>query len=161
MSGTDGEVVIAEVGGESPSLAQVVALAHEVLAQDGALTAAFPHAERSIVLGAFVDGSCVGFLRCLVQVIGSDVGRPPIVVDAEPLREGYVEAFGVAPARRRRGIGSALQDRARDLCRAHGCYQVRSRSPVTSTENYRLKLTTGYVVHPSERNDSYYFVLRL
>jgi hypothetical protein len=35
------------------------------------------------------------------------------------------------------------------------------RSPVTSTENYALKLDTGYVLHPSRENDSYYFLIRL
>lgn len=38
---------------------------------------------------------------------------------------------------------------------------MRSRSPVTSTENYSLKFDTGYVLHPSEENNSYYFLLRL
>ncbi len=40
-------------------------------------------------------------------------------------------------------------------------YQMRSRSPVTSTENYALKIAAGYVLHPSRQNDSYYFLLRL
>ena len=34
-------------------------------------------------------------------------------------------------------------------------------SPVTSTENYALKIAAGYVLHPSHENDSYYFLLRL
>jgi hypothetical protein len=38
---------------------------------------------------------------------------------------------------------------------------MRSRSPVTSVENYALKLAAGYVVQPSAENDSYYFILRL
>jgi hypothetical protein len=38
---------------------------------------------------------------------------------------------------------------------------MRSRSPVTSTENYALKLAAGYVVQPSNENDSYYFLIRL
>ncbi len=38
---------------------------------------------------------------------------------------------------------------------------MRSRSPVTSTENYALKLAAGYVLTPSEQNDSYYFLLKL
>jgi GNAT superfamily N-acetyltransferase len=103
----------------------------------------------------------VGFLRYLVQQIGADCGRPPIVRHGQPLREGYVEALGVAPLSRREGIGEALQQHAIDRCRMLGCYQIRSRSPVTSSENYALKLKMGYVVHPSHENDSYYFVLRL
>jgi hypothetical protein len=42
-----------------------------------------------------------------------------------------------------------------------GCYQMRSRSPITSTENYALKLNAGHVLHPSEQNDSYYVLLAL
>jgi hypothetical protein len=39
---------------------------------------------------------------------------------------------------------------------------MRSRSPVTSAENYyALKIAAGYVLHPSRQNDSYYFLLRL
>jgi len=38
---------------------------------------------------------------------------------------------------------------------------MRSRSPVTSTENYALKVDAGYTLHPSEENDSYYFLRRL
>jgi len=33
--------------------------------------------------------------------------------------------------------------------------------PVTSVENYALKLAAGYVLHPSRGNDSYYFLMRL
>jgi hypothetical protein len=38
---------------------------------------------------------------------------------------------------------------------------MRTRSPITSSENYALKLAAGYVLTPSEENDSYYFLLRL
>jgi hypothetical protein len=31
---------------------------------------------------------------------------------------------------------------------------MRSRSPVTSGENYALKIAAGYVLHPSDENDS-------
>ena len=41
------------------------------------------------------------------------------------------------------------------------CYQMRSRSPVTSVESYALKSKAGYVLHPSHENDSYYFLLHL
>jgi GNAT superfamily N-acetyltransferase len=140
---------------------QVVALAGEVLAQDRYLKASLPHAEATVVLGAFRGDDCVGFLRYVVQWIGADCGRPPILRNGQRLREGYVETFGVAPSARRQGIGEALQLHAMDQCRSLGCYQIRSRSPVTSVENYALKLKMGYVVHPSEENDSYYFVLRL
>ncbi len=100
----------------------------------------------------------MGFLRLLIQEIGSDEGRPPIVHHEIALLEGFVEAFGVLPDSRRRGVGQKLQERAAYIARAHGCYQLRSRSPVSSRENYRLKVKMGYGVHPSNENDSYFFV---
>ena len=113
------------------------------------------------MLGAFHGTRCAGFLRYLVQVIGAEAGRPAVMHNGEPLREGYVEAFGVHPQLRRRGIGTALQQHAARQCRIGGCYQMRSRSPVTSAANYALKIAAGYVLHPSCENDSYYFLLRL
>jgi GNAT superfamily N-acetyltransferase len=113
------------------------------------------------VLGAFDGTRCAGFLRYLIQVIGAEAGRPAVMHHGEPLREGYVEAFGVDPRLRRRGIGTALQQYAARQCQIAGCYQMRSRSPVTSTENYAMKIAAGYVLHPSCENDSYYFLLRL
>lgn len=56
---------------------------------------------------------------------------------------------------------SLLQERAIERARSAGCYQMRSRSPVTSTENHQLKIAAGYVLSPSEQNDSYYFLLKL
>lgn len=94
-------------------------------------------------------------------MIGSEEGRTAIVYDGAPLTEGFVEAFGVDPPRRRLGIGSKMQDYAIDYSRSVGCYQMRSRSPATSVENYSLKIDAGYVVNPSEQNDSYYFLLKL
>jgi len=108
------------------------------------------------VLGAYHATRCVGFLRFLIPVPGAEAGRPAVIYNGESLKEGYVE-----PQLRRRGIGTALQQHAAQLCRVAGCYQMRSRSPVTSTENYALKIAAGYVLHPSHENDSYYFLLRL
>ncbi len=116
------------------------------------------HIEESILLGAFVEQQCVGFLRFTIQIIGSDEGRSPIFHLGEPLREGYVMAFAVVPQHRRQGIGQLLQERAIALCQQRGCYQIRSRSPITSHENYALKLKMGYAIHPSDKNDSYYFI---
>jgi GNAT superfamily N-acetyltransferase len=90
------------------------------------------------------------FLRFLIQVLGAEAGRPAVIYNGESLKEGYVEAFGVDPQLRRRGIGTALKQHAG----VAGCYQMRSRSPVTSTENYALKIAAGYVLHPSHENDS-------
>jgi GNAT superfamily N-acetyltransferase len=88
----------------------VLALAARVLAQDRYLTWHFPDALESHVLGA-------------------EAGRPAVIYNGESLKEGYVEAFGVDPQLRRRGIGTALQQHAARQCRIAGCYQMRSRSP--------------------------------
>ncbi|MBV9788660.1 MAG: GNAT family N-acetyltransferase [Chloroflexi bacterium] len=125
------------------------------------IAALVPHSDESLLLGAFDDEQCVGFLRLLIQVIGREYARSPIVVASAPLREGYVEAFGVLPAHRRCGIGQRLQALAIELCRERGCYQIRSRSPITSVENYALKLKLGYALQPSHENDSYYFIKTL
>ena len=69
------------------------------------------------MLGAFDGSRCVGFLRYLIQVIGAEEGRPAVMHNGAPLREGFVEAFGVDPQLRRRGIGTALQQHAAWQCR--------------------------------------------
>ncbi len=139
----------------------VLTLADAVLDQRRPILSASETALEDHVLGAFEGPRCLGFLRFYVQVIGSEEGRPPVMHNGSPLTEGFVEAFGVHPEARRTGIGSCLQERAQELCRARGCYQMRSRSPVSSTENYALKLAGGYVLHPSSENDSYYFLKKL
>ena len=55
------------------------------------------------------------------HVLGAEPGRPAVICNGEPLKEGYVEAFGVDPQRRRRGIGTALQQDAAQQCRIAGC----------------------------------------
>jgi GNAT superfamily N-acetyltransferase len=154
-------VRVAEVRPATADFDAVLGLAAQVLSQDRYLVSELPAAVESHVLGAFDDGRCVGFLRYVIQVIGADAGRPAVMRDGSPLTEGYVEAFGVEPRSRRRGIGTALQDHAARRCREAGCHQMRSRSPVTSAENYALKVAAGYVLHPSSQNDSYYFLLHL
>jgi GNAT superfamily N-acetyltransferase len=149
---------VAEVQTGTAAFDAVLGLAARVLAQDRHLISDLPAAQESHVVGAFDGSRCVGFLRYLIQVIGVEEGRPAVIHNGAPLREGFVEAFGVDPQLRRRGIGTALQRQAARQCREAGCYQMRSRSPVTSTENYALKLAAGYVLHPSSENDSYYFL---
>lgn len=155
------DFVIAEAFPGTERFEAVLDLADRVLAQRRHLLSAIPTASESHILGAFDGPASVGFLRYIVQVIGSDERRPPVIHDGTPLTEGFVEAFGVEPGSRRRGIGSALQAKAQERCRALGCHQMRSRSPVTSVENYALKVDAGYVIHPSEANDSYYFLIKL
>ena len=143
------QVQVLEVQPGTAHFEQVLILAARVLAQDRYLASRIPHALESHVLAAFDRTRCTGFLRYLVQVIGAEEGGPAVMHNGEPLLEGFVEAFGVDPQRRRRGIGTALQQHAARRCRTASCYQMRSRSPVTSAENYALKIAAGYVLHPS------------
>lgn len=152
---------IVEVAADHDRFDQVITLAASVLNQDRYLRQGPGDVEECRIVAALDSHRCVGFLRFSIQEIGRDVGRPPVVHDGKPLREGFVQAFGVAPSARRRGIGTGLQTFAADYCRRSGCYQMRSRSPITSTENYVLKIVAGYTLHPSEENDSYYFTRRL
>lgn len=152
---------IVEVTPTDTRFNDAVQLAAAILGQDRYLHQPPHAAQETHIIAAFTQNRCVGFLRFTVQTIGQDVGRPPVLHDGTALSEGYVEAFGVDPESRRRGIGTQLQNFAADHCRQAGCYQMRSRSPVTSTENYALKIEAGYTLHPSEENDSYYFIRRL
>jgi ribosomal protein S18 acetylase RimI-like enzyme len=155
------QAIIRQVAVQTNEYTDLVAVA-EQLNQARYIPAREVYAEQSILLGAFAHNQCIGFLRFLIQIIGRDQQRPPILdATGQPLREGYVEAFGVLPLYRRHGIGQALQEHAIAYCRNQQCYQIRSRSPVSSVENYGLKLKMGYAVHPCHENDSYYFIKTL
>ena len=80
------------------------------------------------ILVAVLDDQPVGVLRLVTQRLGEDEDRPPIVFRGETLIEGKVITFGVVPEVRRQGIGRALQEKAVELARERGCYQLRSRS---------------------------------
>ena len=152
---------VIEVASGTERFEAVLDLAGSVLDQRRYIVSAIETASQDHVLGAFDGERCVGFLRFYVQVIGSEEGRPPVTRGGSPLTEGFVEAFGVHPGARRAGIGSALQRRAQEMCGALGCYQIRSRSPTSSTANYAMKPADGYVLQPSDENDSYYFLKKL
>jgi ribosomal protein S18 acetylase RimI-like enzyme len=154
-------LTIRDVTAQTDDYFNLVAVA-EQLNQARYIPAREAYAEQSILFGAFIHQQCVGFLRVLILIIGRDHQRSPIL-DAKgaPLREGYVEAFGVLPPYRRHGIGQALQEHTIAVCRQQQCYQLRSRSPVSSVENYALKLKMGYAIQPSHENDSYYFIKTL
>ena len=155
------DLLVVEVQAGSARFDSVLRLAAELQSQDRHLISDFPTAKESHILGAFSNFRCVGFLRYLIQVIGAEEGRPAVMHNGVPLTEGFVEAFGVDPELRRRHVGTTLQQRAARRCRNAGCYQMRSRSPVTSVENYALKIAAGYVLDPSHENDSYYWLIRL
>lgn len=153
-----GDVSLLDVQPLTPRFDELVATAAQ-LNQAKYIAREYGHADEVLLLGAVCGTSCVGFILCLVQVIGREEGRPALRDAAGTiLREGYVEAFGVLPEYRRRGIGRRLQEQVVERCVERGCYQLRSRSPTSSTENYALKLSLGYAVQPSTENDSYFFV---
>lgn len=118
----------------------------------------------SHMLVATTPERVVGVLRYVVQELGVEEDWLPVTLHGTVLTEGKVIAFGVAPAARRQGIGRALQQRLIDDCRAHGCFQIRSHSNQTNIENYRLKLTMGFTMHPlvpGRGKDGAYFLLPL
>ena len=117
--------------------------------------------KSSHILVAVSDGQPVGVLRLVTQRLGEDEDRPTIVFRGETLIEGKVIAFGVVPEVRRRGIGRALQEKAVELAREEGCYQLRSRSWYHSQANFHLKMTMGSGIQPSLKDDSVYFVIVL
>jgi GNAT superfamily N-acetyltransferase len=152
---------IREVGSTADAYEAILQIG-EALDQKRYLVREYPQARQRLLLGAFNEiDRPIGFLLALIQVVGEEEGRSPILQNGEPLLESYVEAFGVLPECRRMGIGRALQESAIQTAVGRGCYQVRSRSPSSAHENYMLKLKMGYVVHPSRENDSYYFIKKL
>jgi GNAT superfamily N-acetyltransferase len=113
------------------------------------------------ILVAISDDRPVGVLRFVAQRLGEDEERPPIVFKGETLIEGKVISFGVVPECRNQGIGRALQERAVELAREMGCYQLRSRSWYRSQANFHLKISMGSGIQPSLQDDSVYFVIVL
>jgi GNAT superfamily N-acetyltransferase len=118
-------------------------------------------AKSNHILVAISDDRPVGVLRLVTQRLGEDEERPPIVFKGETLIEGKVISFGVVPECRNQGIGRALQERAVELAREEGCYQLRSRSWYRSQANFHLKISMGSGIQPSLQDDSVYFVIVL
>jgi GNAT superfamily N-acetyltransferase len=121
------------------------------------------HRSNHLLVG-LVDGEVVGFLRFVVQDIGSDDEHALVSYHGEVLTEAKVLAFGVKPALRRQGIGRALQEACLREATRLGCYQVRSHSGGEHDENHQLKLALGFGVHPVIRdtdNRGVYFVMPL
>lgn len=119
------------------------------------------HFHSSHVLAALLDGEPVGFMRIVVQRLGEDEERPPVVFRGQTLYEAKSIAFGVLPEKQRQGIGRALQEAAMRWAQELGCYQIRSRSDYGCTGNYHLKMSMGFGIQPSLVNDSVYFVQTL
>jgi GNAT superfamily N-acetyltransferase len=125
------------------------------------------HAEwhlDSVMLVAHNNNEPLGFLRYVIQEIGTDSDLEPIRINNKILRESKVIAFGVNETMRRQGIGRQLQQALIEHSRQAGCYQIRSHSSLENKANHHLKLSMGYAVHPlvsSQRKDGFYFVLPL
>ena len=116
------------------------------------------HFLSSHVLAALVNDRPVGFLRLVVQRIGENEGRPPVLFQGRTLFEAKIIAFGVLPHERNRGVGRALQQKAMGRAHELNCCQVRSRSDYGNDANYHLKISLGFGIQPSLENDSVYFV---
>ena len=78
-----------EVQHDTVAYNDLIAVA-EQLGQAKYIVAPMNYADESVLIGAYVDGLCVGFLRLLIEIIGSDAGRPPIMHAGSALVEGYV-----------------------------------------------------------------------
>jgi GNAT superfamily N-acetyltransferase len=115
------------------------------------LHADFHHSNHILV--ALVNGEVVGFLRFTVQYIGPDRDLPLIEFQGVALNEAKILAFGVIDQFKRHGIGEALQKRAIAWAKTLGCYQVRSHSGGDSPANHQLKLSLGFAVHPTLKDD--------
>jgi GNAT superfamily N-acetyltransferase len=114
-------------------------------------------------LVALQDIVPVGFLMFVVWEIGpNDQGHPPIQVKGKILTEAKILAFGVPEIHRRQGVGRLLQEHTLRRARELGCYQVRSVSEHSHSENHRLKLSMGFAVVPMERDEpTLTFVMQL
>ena len=159
-AGREVEVKIVEVTEENQLWAQLWPVV-EHLEQQPYIEVQAGHFRSSHVFAALVEDRPVGFLRFVVQRLGEDEGRPPIVFRDRVLYEAKIIAFGVLPGERNQGIGRSLQleaiRRAQDL----GCCQVRSRSAYENYANYHLKISMGFGIQPSLENDSVYFLMAL
>ncbi|HWG84938.1 MAG TPA: GNAT family N-acetyltransferase [Deinococcales bacterium] len=109
-------------------------------------------------------GAPLGFLRWVVQAVGSEDGGEPFRLDGKVLLEAKVLAFAVAPEARRRGTGRQLQEHLIDLGWRESLYQVRSHTSGESQANHALKLSLGFALHPVKRGSDErgaYFLLPL
>lgn len=116
------------------------------------------------MLVAHLSNKPVGFLYYVTQAIGVEEDQPAVIYQGEPLTEGKVIAFGVAPAHRRKGVGRLLQIRLIAECQRQSCYQIRSHSGAANVENHQLKLSLGFAIHPlvpDQGKDGAYFILPL
>jgi len=109
--------------------------------------------QSSHALVALIDGAIAGFLRFTVQEIGPDRDLPAIQLKGITLTEAKILAFGVITPFQNLGIGKNLQEHAIKHAKTLGCYQVRSHSGGDAEANHHLKLSLGFGVHPTLKDD--------
>ena len=146
-----------------PQWAQLVRFIENERQSDWVSFAADFHLSSHLLV-ATQEGRIVGFLRFVVQEIGSDEDRPSVTLKGTPLIEAKALAFGVDEKCRRRGVGKALQTELLKQAELRGCYQVRSHSGGSNEASHQLKLSMGFGVHPIVRGDDnrgVYFVMPL
>jgi GNAT superfamily N-acetyltransferase len=159
----EASLVIAEWGEGHPRWEELRRVVEE-LGQTNWVAASAPYHRSSHLLVALEGGAIAGFLRFVVQPIGPELDRPPVVLDGEVLLEAKVLAFATLPDFRRRGVGRALQEATIERAVALECHQVRSHSGGSNLANHRLKLAMGFGIHPIVRGDDTggaYFILPL
>lgn len=156
-------VRIEEWHAEHPRWNEVTSLIKQLGQTDWVAFNAEWHLSSHMLVAHTTEG-LLGFLRYVVQEIGVEEDLSPITLNNAVLTEGKVIAFGVATNKRRQGIGRALQDQLIHDCRARGCFQIRSHSDEANIENYQLKLSLGFAIHPlirTDRKNGAYFLLPL
>ena len=154
------ELAIAEIAEDAPLWPQVWSVV-ELLNQERYVQVQAEHFRSSHLLVALLDERPIGFLRFVVQRLGEDEERPPIVFRGRTLYEAKIIAFGVLPQERNRGFGRSLQLAAMGRAQELNCCQVRSRSAYGKDANFHLKISLGFGIQPSLENDSVYFIKSL
>jgi GNAT superfamily N-acetyltransferase len=109
-----------------------------------------------IYLGLSVEGAIVGHISLVKQPLVVPASylcedRALYLTDAAstPLYETFVQTFSVEAAHCRKGYGRALQEAAIEKSQEAGCYQMRSWSSADRRENYALKISLGFAMHPA------------
>jgi ribosomal protein S18 acetylase RimI-like enzyme len=90
------------------------------------------HFADTSILAETADGQLVGFLIGFLSQ-----SRPG---------EAYIHFVGVAPARRRAGLGAALYARFCDLCRQHPCTAVHCITSVGNDRSIAFHQRQGFAV---------------
>lgn len=122
------------------------------------------HAHQAVLLVALQLDKVVGFLRFVIQLIGPEVGCPPLVLDGVQLTEAKIIAFAVQEEARGQGIGTKLQKQAIQCAQSLGCYQVASYSSYSRDANFHIKLSLGFAAQPEIHGDNHrgvYFLMPL